>query len=200
MQLPRGRFHRLLKSTTPQSVLGEAGSTQFNGICTIAIGSDNAVLVFKEGKVLLAEYGGRKGQYALDEVMKSGEHEVAAELNLLSPEQIKLALEFNRPFTVEAPGGTEERAPQEQKKTASPVSVPKVQPRPEVQGQKLPLPKPKPEQKGASPTSSEHEDIDVLIQSMENMDVEQLVSSFRVNCKDMLKRIHMDHLIQDGDA
>jgi hypothetical protein len=35
---------------------------------------------------------------------------------------------------------------------------------------------------------------------MEEMDVEELVSSFRVNCKDMLKKIHLDHLIQEKDT
>ena len=50
----------------------------------------------------------------------------------------------------------------------------------------------------AAPPSGDDE-INTLIRNMEEMDVEELVSSFRVNCKDMLKR-STNHLIQEKDT
>jgi hypothetical protein len=212
MQLPRGRFHRLLKSTTPRALVEDAETTRFTGICTIALGRQNVVLVINEGEVLLAEYGGMKGRYALDEVLKSGDSEVAAELNLLTLEQVNLALEFNQSFAI-ASGGSQEKVPPSRQgesskgadgvsrgKRAEPVPLPKARTLPAAPGARGIMPRAKPEPAVADPALSDHEDIDALIQSMESMDVEQLVSSFRVNCKDVLKRIHLDHLIQDGDA
>jgi len=40
----------------------------------------------------------------------------------------------------------------------------------------------------------------MLMQDMESLDIDQLVSDFRVNCKDILRKIHLDHLIQDKDT
>ena len=62
MQLPRGQFHRLIKSTTSRALIEEMGSKRFTGICTILLGNKSAVLVLNEGQVVLAEYGGIKGQ------------------------------------------------------------------------------------------------------------------------------------------
>ncbi|MFY1645143.1 hypothetical protein ACK11Z_15535, partial [Methanoculleus bourgensis] len=64
MQLPRGQFHRLIKSTTSSALIEEMGSKRFTGICTIVLGGESAVLVLNEGLVVLAEYGGLKGQQA----------------------------------------------------------------------------------------------------------------------------------------
>ena len=70
MQLPRGRFHRLIKSTTTHALIEEMDSTQFTGICTIVPGNESAVLVFNEGLVVLAEYGGIKGQQVLEMIQE----------------------------------------------------------------------------------------------------------------------------------
>jgi len=212
MQLPRGRFHRLLKSTASRALIEEMGSTRFTGICTIVLGSESAVLVLNEGLVVLAEYGGIKGQHALDAVLKGEESEAAAELNLLTPEQIQLAREFNRAFatacpetedqgrpspTKAAPGGT--KPPAGPKGTGA-ASSPKRRPEPPAERHRIPMPGVKPVQETAAAPPSGNDEIDTLIRNMEEMDVEQLVSSFRVNCKDMLRRIHLDHLIQDEDT
>ena len=101
MQLPRGRFHRLIKSTTTRVLIEEMASARFTGICTIVPGEKSAVLVLNEGLVVLAEYGGIRGQHALDAV-SNDESEAAAELNLLTPEQVQLAREFNQPCAIDA--------------------------------------------------------------------------------------------------
>jgi len=207
MQLPRGRFHRLLKSTTSRALIEEMNSSQFTGTCMIALGSESAVLVLNEGLVVLAEYGGLKGQQALEIVQGGEEIEAAAELNLLTPDQIQLALEFNPLFVTgnqkalspgkAAPGDVKSSAGS--RKTGV-TSVPKRRPEPPAERHRIPMPGVKPVQETAAAPPSGDDEIDTLIRNMEEMDVEELISSFRVNCKDMLKKIHLDHLIQDKDT
>ncbi|WP_292521164.1 hypothetical protein [Methanoculleus sp.] len=212
MQLPRGQFHRLLKSTAPCALIEEMGSTRFTGICTIVLGSESAVLVLNEGLVVLAEYGGIKGRRALDAVLKGETSEAAAELNLLTFEQIRLSLEFNRPFATTDPdakgperlspakAGREGKEPPAGKKRAGEAPPQKHPQKPPAEKHRIPMPGVKPIQETAAAPPSGNGEIDTLMRNMEEMDVEQLVSSFRVNCKDMLRRIHLDHLIQDGDT
>ena len=207
MQLPRGRFHRLLKSTTSRALVEEMGSAQFTGICTIVLGSESATLVLNEGQVVLAEQGDLKGQHVLDAMLKGEENEGAAELNLLTPEQVRLALEFNRPCMIgdpagqgrpspgkTAPGGTKPSAAQ---KKAVAVASPKRRQEQLAGAHNIPLPGVKSVQETSRSGSDE---IDTLVQNMEEMDVDQLISNFRVNCKDMLRRIHLDHLIQEKET
>jgi len=62
------------------------------------------------------------------------------------------------------------------------------------------MPGVKPAQGTAEASPSGGDELDTLVQNMEEMGVEQLVSSFKVNCKDMLKKIHLDHLIKDKET
>ncbi len=206
MQLPRGRFHRLLKSTTSHNLMEEMASARFTGICTIILGRESAVLVLNEGLVVLAEYGGIKGQHALDAVLKSEESEAAAELNLLTPEQLRLAREFNEPFAiadkVKRPSPAKNTDGRANPTAGSMGSTPAQKHRREPAGeqQKNSVPGRKPEDWGVTASPSGDDDIEMLIQNMEEMDMEQFISSFRVSCKDMLRRIHLDHLIQEKDT
>ncbi len=208
MQLPRGRFHRLIKSTTTRALMEEMGSKQFTGICMIVPGSGSAVLVFDEGLVVLAEYGGIKGQQVLETIQEGIEGEVAAELNLLTPEQIQLTLEFNPSFATgiqkdsppgkATPGGVRSFT-NPGKTPATPVS--KHRTGSSAERRRIPMPGVKSAQETtAPPPLSGDGEIDALIRNMEEIDVDQLVSNFRVDCKTMLKKIHLDHLIQEKDA
>jgi len=207
MQLPRGQFHRLIKSTTSRALIEEMGSKRFTGICTILLGNKSAVLVLNEGQVVLAEYGGIKGQQALEKIHDGEEGEAAAELNLLTPDQIQLALEFNQSFAI---GNQTDSSPRKAasggaKPSAGPgktggTSVPKHRPEPPAERHRIPMPGVKPVRETTAAPPSGDDEINTLIRNMEEMDVEELVSSFRVNCKDMLKKIHLDHLIQEKDT
>lgn len=205
MQLPRGTFHRLYKSVTLRSLKDELASTQFTGYCSIALGKESAILVFDRGQVLLAECGAEKGQQALDDLRRNEEREAAAELNHLTPEQINLAQEFNRPCSTESPkagdSGRASRVRSERQRQASspkpgqgakppapPAAAPHVRPGKATGGSI-----------GASPAQENQEDLNSVMQTIEEMDLEKLNSTFRANCKDMLRRINLEHLIQDGD-
>jgi len=209
MQLPRGRFHRLIKSTTTRALIDECLAERFTGICTI-LGSETVTLVLNDGEVVLAEYGGIKKQHALDAALKGEENEVAAELNLLTPDQIRLALEFNPLFTIETPersgrpstgkSAPERAAPPTTPKSIGVVSSSRRRPKPVAEVHHIPMPGVKPEQEKAEAPQSGGDEIDELVQNMEEMDVEQLVGNFKQNCRDMLKKIHLDHLIKDKET
>jgi len=210
MQLPRGRFHRLIKSTTTRALIDEIIAEQFTGICTIVLGSESATLVLNDGQVVLAEYGGIKGQHALETALEGEENEVAAELNLLTPEQVRLALEFNPPFTIGTPGRSGRPSagrgapggatPPAGPKGVGAVSSSRRRPKPAAEVHHIPMPGVKPAQETTEASQSGGDEIDALVQNMEEMDVEQLVGSFKLNCRDMLKKIHLDHLIKDKET
>lgn len=208
MQLPRGRFHRLIKSTTPRALMDEAISERFTGICMIVLGSENATLVLKDGQIVLAGYGGMKGQHALDAVLEKEMNDAAIEQNVLTPEQVQLALEFNPPYMIEKPGRSGqtpggknvpvETPPGGSKGTDAPLSS-RQRPKSAAEVHHIPMPGVKAAQKTTGTSQSGKDEFSALVQNMEEIDVEQLVGSFKVNCKDILKKIHLDHLIKDKD-
>jgi len=246
MQLPRGRFHKIIKSTATPALIEEMRAAKFTGICKILLGSESATLVLNEGSVVLAEYGGLNGYQALDGVLGS-EEEAGAELNLLTSEQVRLSQEFNRQCAIEVPAtgkagksppksgvpeGAKPAAPGKQPagggihrevkpvldvkpaKTSKAGTVPERSdtapgvgksssahsPEPTAESQSIPRPGAKPAQEAAETSQPEGDEIDTLLRNMEEINIEHLVSNFRTNCKEMLKKIHLDHLIKDNET
>jgi hypothetical protein len=246
MQLPRGRFHKIIKSTATPALIEEMRAAKFTGICRIVLGSESATLVLNEGSVVLAEYGGLNGYQALDGVL-GNEEEAGAELNLLTPEQVRLSQEFNRQCAIEVPAtgkvgksppkrgvpeGAKPAAPGKQPagggihrevkpvpdvkpaKTSKAGTVPERSdtapgvgksssahsPEPTAESQSIPRPGAKPAQEAAETSQPEGDEIDTLLRNMEEINIEHLVSNFRTNCKEMLKKIHLDHLIKDNET
>lgn len=246
MQLPRGRFHKIIKSTATPALIEEMRVAKFTGICRIVLGSENATLVLNEGSVVLAEYGGLNGYQALDGVL-GNEEEAGAELNLLTPEQVRLSQEFNRQCAIEVPTsgkvgksspkrgvpeGAKPAAPGKQPagsgihievkpvpdvkpaKTSKAGTVPERSdtapgvgksssahsPKPAAESQSIPWPGAKPTQETAETSQPEGDEIDTLLRNMEEINIDHLVSNFRTNCKEMLKKIHLDHLIKENET
>ncbi len=246
MQLPRGRFHKIIKSTATPALIEEMRAAKFTGICRIVLGSESATLVLNEGSVVLAEYGGLNGYQALDGVL-GNEEEAGAELNLLTPEQVRLSQEFNRQCAIEVPAtgkagksppksgvpeGAKPAAPGKQPagggihrevkpvpdvkpaKTSKAGTVPERSdtapgvgksssahsPEPTAESQSIPRPGAKPTQEAAETSQPEGDEIDTLLRNMEEINIDHLVSNFRTNCKEMLKKIHLDHLIKDNET
>lgn len=249
MQLPRGRFHKIIKSTATPALIEEMRAAKFTGICRIVLGSESATLVLNEGSVVLAEYGGLNGCQALDGVLGS-EEEAGVELNLLTPEQVRLSQEFNRQCAIEVPAtgkagksppksgvpeGAKPAAPGKQPagsgihrevkpvtdvkpaKTSKAGTVPERSgtapgvgksspahsthsPEPAADSHGIPMPGAKPAQEAAETSQPEGDEIDTLLRNMEEINIEHLVSNFRTNCKEMLKKIHLDHLIKDNET
>ena len=96
MQLPRGTFLNIKRSTKVGDLLAELHDMKFTGICTISFGLVNSTIVFKSGKRILAQYKDIIGDAAWDELLKIIGEKVDASLSTLNEAQIQLSLEFNK--------------------------------------------------------------------------------------------------------
>ncbi|KUG20158.1 hypothetical protein ASZ90_010109 [hydrocarbon metagenome] len=113
----------------------------------------------------------------LEALQGDGTMEVSAELHTLTPMQMNLARDFNKSCSLEALERSEKR------------------PSARMQAGKT-----SPAWGNAIPAHSRSDEIDSLMDRMGEMDMEKMVSSFRGSCRDLLQKIHLDHLIQDSEG
>lgn len=136
MQLPRGTFHSLKKSSTVASLLGELTASSFTGYCTIAVGNTVVSTVFEAGECILAHFGNDEGLAARERLKGMGEAEISAELYTLTPKQIQLALEFNPSMAMKAsPIATPPAAPAPAPSRHKPAGEPPARKKAVVRGQ-----------------------------------------------------------------
>jgi hypothetical protein len=110
MQLPRGTFLNIKRSTKVGDLLAELHDMKFTGICTISFGLFNGTIVFKSGKRILVQYKEILGDAAWDELQKIIGEKVDASLSTLNEAQVQLSLEFNKTCLI-VKGGKAENTP-----------------------------------------------------------------------------------------
>jgi hypothetical protein len=131
MQLPRGTFLNIKRSTKVGDLLAELHDMKFTGICTISFGLFNGTIVFKSGKRILAQYKEILSDAAWDELQKIIGEKVDASLSTLNEAQIQLSLEFNKTCLIVKGGRAENTphpeipAPNQHSIKKSPLNVPK---------------------------------------------------------------------------
>lgn len=108
MQLPRGTFLSIKRSTKVGDLLAGLQEMKFNGVCTISSKSGNGTVVFKYGKRFLAEYQDTNGEPAWDKLLKISAEKVDASLSTLNEAQLQLSLEFNKTALI-VPGAKAEK-------------------------------------------------------------------------------------------
>jgi Fic family protein len=96
MQLPRGNFLFTRRDMKLGRIIEELQSMKFSGVCTISSGLTHGSLVFKSGKVVLAEFRNFVGDAALDEFQKIIGENVDASIGVYDDPQIALSIEFNK--------------------------------------------------------------------------------------------------------
>jgi len=96
MQLPRGTFREIKRGIRVFDLIEEVERIGFSGLCTISYGTENVTLVFRSGKCILADFLGRHGDSAWEELRKADDQEIDAALSTLDEAQIQLSLEFNK--------------------------------------------------------------------------------------------------------
>ena len=131
MQLPRGTFLNIKRSTKVGHLLTELQDMRFTGVCTISFRLVNGTIVFKSGKRILAQYKDIIGDAAWDELQKIIGEKVDASLSTLNEAQIQLSLEFNKTCLI-VKGGKAEftplheiSAPNQHTIKKSPLNTPK---------------------------------------------------------------------------
>jgi hypothetical protein len=107
MQLPRGTFLNIKRSTKVGDLLAELQDMKFTGICSISSGNAIGTVVFKSGKRILAQYKDITGDAASEELQKIISEKVDASLSTLNEAQIQLSLEFNKTCLIAKSGKTE---------------------------------------------------------------------------------------------
>ena len=107
MQLPRGTFLNIKRSTKAGDLLAGFQEMKFTGICSISFGLVKGTVVFKSGKPILAQYKDIVGDAAWDELQKIIGEKVDASLSTLNEAQIQLSLEFNKTCLIVKGGKTE---------------------------------------------------------------------------------------------
>ncbi len=95
MELPRGKFHSLERNTSISSLLHHLHTREFQGTCKINRGGSKILLVFDQGRIILAEYGNLVGDAALGMICTHRLDRVDALISDLDDAQIRLSLEFN---------------------------------------------------------------------------------------------------------
>ena len=110
MQLPRGTFLNIKRSTKVGDLLAELQDMKFTGICSISFGRVIGTIVFKSGKRILAQYKDINGDAAWEELQKIIGEKVDASLSTLNEAQIQLSLEFNKNCLI-VKGGKAENTP-----------------------------------------------------------------------------------------
>ena len=110
MQLPRGTFLTIKRSTKFGDLFSELHEMKFTGVCTISYKTGNGTIVFKHGKRILAEFQNTTGDSAWDAFQKIISEKADASLSTLSEAQIQLSLEFNKTCLVTKGAKTEKPA------------------------------------------------------------------------------------------
>lgn len=100
MELPRGRFRALKRNTSLIALLHTLHTHAFRGSCRINRNGSAILLVFDQGKIILAEYDSLAGDAALDMICTHRSAKVDAIISDLDDAQIRLSLEFNPSWRV----------------------------------------------------------------------------------------------------
>lgn len=134
MQLLRGTFLSIKRSTKVGDLLIDLQELKFTGVCTISSRNGNGTIVLKSGKRILAEVRNTTGDAAWDDLLKISGDKVDASLSTLTDAQIQLSLEFNKSCLIVKGGKAEKTSlfdippPPPQPKAQSPAGPQKQSP------------------------------------------------------------------------
>jgi hypothetical protein len=100
MDLPRGKFRTLERNASIISLLYRLHTSGFRGYCRINRDGMPIILVFDQGRIILAKYDDLAGDSALAMVCTHRFAQVDALISDLDDAQIRLSLEFNPSWKV----------------------------------------------------------------------------------------------------
>ncbi|HON82436.1 MAG TPA: hypothetical protein PLN56_10290 [Methanoregulaceae archaeon] len=198
MQLPRGTFRELKRGYNLHSLIREMEGVCFSGYCKILSDKVPLLLVFSDGKIVLAEYGTLVAHAAMEEISHTRDKPVDGLLHELSFAQIKLALEFNPSARVD---GGEKPADlytvQPQPRRDAPTGKPKS---PAVLSDNAPhrVTVPGSSRDPLTSVPVKDEEITLLIQdldALDALDIQAMAKKFRMNCRQMIEKLELEHLL-----
>ncbi|NYT20390.1 MAG: hypothetical protein GKC07_01140 [Methanomicrobiales archaeon] len=199
MQLPRGTFRGLKRGSGLHSLIREMEEECLSGYCKIVSGETSILLVFSDGKIVLAEYGSLAARAAMDAISRTGEEPVDAVLHGLSDAQIELALEFNPSARIDRAA----RAPTGMRSPPPPLrhNIPRPHPEPRAAGTGSGAHRAMepgfpgrgiPSEPADDETSLLMRDLDAL----DALDIQAMTEKFRANCRQMIEKLELEHLLE----
>ncbi|HOT03325.1 MAG TPA: hypothetical protein PK069_04015 [Methanolinea sp.] len=223
MQLPRGTFHSMKKGVELGSILEDLKKEHFSGTCSLVCGNQSFDLVYQEGLIMLASGEATCGDAAMGVIEKQRNVIADALLSALTPAQMKLTLEFNAGCRVQrrsqaaqitppapSPGG--QMSPgagetphtiikpeiiQENVKKTPEIRVP-VQESPAATTPSAPARKNDAKSVDIfAPDGDEYTMVDRDLQALDAMDLDTMSQKIRINCKQMIEKLHLEYLIDD---
>jgi hypothetical protein len=219
MQLPRGTFHSIKRGIVLHSLLDEMEKSKFTGYCTIRYDVINCTIVLQSGNYLLADYEKLEGEPAWQKIHNLLTKKVDAALTTLNDPQIKLCIEFNT--HAELPE-TVRRSHRKTLRAATPAVRSGALGSPEPAQGSIPVKEHhvasgqvphKPVHEGKITPQQAHltldlsqrkqdedreatETIDRELNSLEDMDLDEMAKKIRESCKITVERLNLEHLIQ----
>jgi len=214
MQIPRGTFRALRRGCDLNTLIQEMKDTAFNGYCRIAPGSGSIIIVFEKGNIRLAEYNTLEGDSALERIFQSGPVTVDAVLHDFNAAQLDLAVEFSPLALVKSKRRrikTDETRSDVVIKPDSRISpglsntglkkeMPDTGTRPIHTGPHIPTEKNMINHE-ISNILAPDDDASLLsreLDALDAMDIEDMAAKFRANCRLMMERLELEHLIDQN--
>ncbi|HNQ29750.1 MAG TPA: hypothetical protein PKM87_06480 [Methanolinea sp.] len=220
MQLPRGTFHSMKKGLELGTILLKLKDENFSGSCSLVCESQAIDMVFQDGRVMLASCDTSCGDAAMDIISQKQDCIVDASLSDLTPAQLRLTLEFNngcrvrrqRPSAGKTPapapdGWTPVPNQETQKVTSQSPPVKNTGKMPAISSSPVPAPVVIPRHQGerergpaGSPAldGDEYTIVDRDLDALDAMDLDTMSEKIRMNCKTMIEKLHLEHLIDDS--
>jgi hypothetical protein len=200
MQIPRGTFRALKRGCSLQSLIQDLSDSAFSGYCRIALNTSSSTLVFKKGNILLAEYDDLEGDAALERICQSGLVTVDAVLHDLSPAQFDLALEFSQSSLVKSEKKMARVNDQQKRNSIQGSSHGTV---PELRKTDLEEKIPANDGSGTPQLQASDDYASLLsreLDALDAMDIESMAEKFRANCRIMMERLELEHLIDQNSG
>lgn len=101
MILPRGAFHSIKRGVLLPDLMQDLEIMRFSGECMGSAEEIKWTVVYRNGACILIEFGDLQGMKAWLEMISQDALAVDAALSAFTDEQIRLALEFNKPAIVQ---------------------------------------------------------------------------------------------------
>jgi hypothetical protein len=221
MQFPTCKAFVKKEGVRISSLFDEFAVSKFTGYCKISVGQEEHVLALKEGSYILAESGARAGVEALKAIINLGSSLGTAILCPLTVKQFQVTLLFNGPYRITFPdesGGAAAvkshspvvpiPAPESISSSTStttppvtrvqPVSIPSTAGKTKrVRSIKITAKREKEIQKPVQVTrSGEGGRATKKIDQLTLESIKELKETFQADAADLLRELHMEHLIQ----
>lgn len=220
MQLPRGTFHSIKKGLELETILRDLKEERFSGSCSLACGSHAGNLVFQDGQIMLASFDSSCGDAAMEIIFRQMDSIADASMSDLTAAQLKLTLEFNEKCRVSRERSDAKKIPAtpqkdrvySREKDKAPITPERLKtegswkisesPVQEKPIHTVPPSEPAGERgaKSGDLFASDGEEstmVDRDLQALDAMDLDTMRNKIRMNCKLMIEKLHLEHLIDD---